>query len=109
MEKDIREKLLEAAEKGTINKVEFAELTGQKIIEIEQCLSAECVNCTRKGAPIYKDMNTQMTINTDLKKDIIKAIHADDLSVLASGVPLVLYVDKWENCKNCNVLKNQKP
>lgn len=102
MEKDIREKLLEAAEKGTINKVEFAELTGQKIIEIEQCLSAECVNCTRKGAPIYKDMNTQMTINTDLKKDIIKAIHADDLSVLASGVPLVLYVDKWENCKKCH-------
>jgi len=109
MEKDIREKLLEAAEKGAINKMEFAELTGQKIIEIEQCLSAECVNCTRKGAPINKDQNTQMAINTDLKKDIIKAIHADDLSVLASGVPLVLYVDKWENCKNCNVLKNQKP
>jgi len=109
MEKDIREKLLEAAEKGTVNKMEFAELTGQKIIEIEQCLSAECVNCTRKGAPIHKDMNTQMAINTDLKKDIIKAIHADDLSVLASGVPLVLYVGEWENCKKCNVLKNQKP
>ena len=109
MEKDIREKLLEAAEKGAINKMEFAELTGQKIIEIEQCLAQECVNCTRKGAPIYKDMNTQMEISTDLKKDIIKAIHADDLSVLTSGVPLVLYVDKWENCKNCNVLKNQKP
>lgn len=109
MENIVREKLLEAAEKGTINKVEFAELTGQKIIEIEQCLSAECVNCTRKGAPIYKDMNTQMTINTDLKKDIIKAIHADDLSVLTNGTPLVLYVGEWENCKKCNVLKNQKP
>jgi len=109
MEKIVREKLLEAAEKGAINKMEFAELTGQKIIEIEQCLAQECVNCTRKGAPIYKDRNTQITINTDLKKDIIKAIHADDLSVLTSGVPLVLYVSEWENCKNCNVLKNQKP
>jgi hypothetical protein len=54
-------------------------------------------------------MNTQMAINTDLKKDIIKAIHADDLSVLTNGVPLVLYVGEWENCKKCNVLKNQKP
>ncbi|HOT55110.1 MAG TPA: hypothetical protein PLM68_06840 [Bacteroidales bacterium] len=109
MEKDIREKLLEAAEKGAINKMEFAELTGQKIIEIEQCLAQECVNCTRKGAPIHKDMNTQMAINTDLKKDIIKAIHADDLSVLTNGTPLVLYVGEWENCKKCNILKNQKP
>lgn len=104
MEKDIREKLLEAAEKGTINKVEFAELTGQKIIEIYLDPSNDCGNCTWKerGAPIYKDHHLLMAINTDLKKDIIKAIHADDLSALSNGTPLVLYVDEWENCKKCH-------
>ena len=48
-----------------------------------------------------------MAINTDLKKDIIKAIHADDLSVLTNGTPLVLYVSEWENCKKCNILKTK--